>query len=31
MNLVGRKGLMFVDEAWSDFLHHMNDRNSKHD
>ena len=22
MNVVGRKGLMFVDEAWSDFLHH---------
>ena len=23
MNVVGRKGLMFVDEAWSDFLPHI--------
>jgi hypothetical protein len=23
MDVVGRKGLMFVDEAWSDFLPHI--------
>ncbi len=30
MDVVGRKGLMFVEEAWSDFSSPYNGRDSKH-
>ncbi len=31
MDVVERKGLMLMDQAWSDFLPPYNDRNIKHD